>query len=325
VLSNREQERHSLRVIHRLALGRARRRYLTVGTMALVCACQRGDLIGTIVDSGSTAQVDGAVDAGLPVMRFGPPRLIPGLSASFAGDDEDPTFTGDLLELYFMSTRNGTQDIWLSQRASSAAAWGPPSLVAELSSPAQEYAPGVSLDGLNIWFGTDRNPALGGIWRSSRATRADPWSAPSPVAELATGQIDSSPAVDATETLMVFASIRPGSAGIDIYSTSRVSPSAAWGPARPVAGANSPADDFSPFVAQGGLVIFFASTRGGNADLFYSARHSTDEPFPFPVPLVDLNSPAYEADPTLSPDLTYMVFTSSRTGSRALYEAHALR
>jgi Tol biopolymer transport system component len=146
------------------------------------------------------------------------------------------------------------------------------------------------------------------------------------VSELATGQLNSSPAVDATETLMVFGSLQQGvTAGVDVYSTTRASASALWGPSQPVPGVNGPADDVAPFVAQGGLVIFFASTRGGNSDLFYSARRSTDQPFPNPVPLTDLNSPSYESDPTLSPDLTYMMFTSSRTGSTALYEARAMR
>jgi hypothetical protein len=314
-------------VITGLKIGpRNPRLWLASGALVLLCGCRRGDLLGAIPASGDAAPGDGASGMTLTPLHFAPPQLVPGLSVPFA-NDEDPTFTGDLLELYFMSTRNNmNQDLWTSRRLSAADPWGTPSMVAELSTMSAEFAPGISFDGLTIWFATDRDPTHGWIWRSTRAARTDPWSAPVPVGELARGQVDSSPAVDATETLLVLGVFQQGfTAGVDIYAATRPSASAPWGIPRPMPGVNGPADDVAPFVAQGGLVIFFASTRGGNSDLYYSSRRSTDEPFPAPVALTDLNSPSYESDPTLSPDLTYMMFTSSRAGSTAIYEAHAMR
>ena len=71
-------------------------------------------------------------------------------------------------------------------------------------------------------------------------------------------------------------------------------------------------------------MVFFTSSRSGAGDIFWSVRQSTTEPFPAPVPLVDLNSPAYDSDPSLSQDLTYILFDSQRSGVSDIYEAHSL-
>src|SRR3954470_1145563 len=90
--------------------------WLASGALALLCGCRRGDLLGTIPASGDAAPGDGAPDVTLPPLRFAAPQLVPGLSVPFA-NDEDPTFTGDLTELYFMSNRNmGNRDLWTSRR-----------------------------------------------------------------------------------------------------------------------------------------------------------------------------------------------------------------
>lgn len=302
------------------------------------CA-QRGDLLGfaEAVDggrsddgaAGSLGTDDGGSRPGAP--RFAAPTLVAALSDPQA-DDEDPTFTGDLRELYFSSTRlaNTTSDIWVSRRLSSAEPWGPPALVPELSSPGIDRSPSVSLDGLAMWFATDRDVTRGRLWRSSRASRFDaqgapvPWDIPVPVVELASPSFDAAPSVDATETTLFFASIRPGSAGSDIYYSTRVTVSSPWtGPLR-VPGLDTPFDEGDPFVAQGGLVVFFTLTRGGQSDLFWSARRSTDAPFAFALPVADVNSPFIDSDASLSPDLLYLMFASTRSGNFEIYETHAV-
>jgi Tol biopolymer transport system component len=239
--------------------------------------------------------------------------------------DEDPTFTGDLLELYFMSTRNGTKDIWTSRRAAATDPWGPPAPVPELSSPSNDWAPCVSLDGLSIWLATDRAGPQGHIWTATRASRADPWGAPAPVAELASSGVDFAPAVDPTLTMMFFSSNRPGGGGYDIYAVTRPSASHPWSAAAPVAGINSAFDEYDPFVAQGGLVVFFTSMRSGQGDIYWSTRRSTGEAFQPPQLLTDIDSPAYDSDSSLSTDLTYMMFSSTRSGNAEIYETHAAR
>jgi Tol biopolymer transport system component len=239
-------------------------------------------------------------------------------------NDGDPSFSADLLELIFTSNRNGTLDLWTSHRASAAEPWGTPVPVPELNSPFSDYGPAISLDGLRIWFTTDRDAQRGRLWQSSRGARQDAWDPPLPVVELASPSVDFSPSVDATETTMVFGSNRPGSAGFDVYLTRRATASARWGIPRLVPGLNSTFDDWDPFVAQAGLVVFFTSMRSGAGDILWSARQSTAEPFPPPIPLTDINSSAYDSDSSLSLDLSYLMFDSTRSGNSEIYESHAL-
>ena len=301
-----------------------RRLGIAAGSIVLLCGCgERGETLGRIngVDGGDFD--GGSIAALLPAPRFAAPQPVVALS-DVDSIDEDPTFTADLLELYFMSNRNGTKDIWTSTRASATDPWGSPHLVTELSSSGIDYSPGISLDGLDIWFATDRDMTRGRIWKSSRAARGDAWAAPTPVVELASGSIDFAPVVDANETTMLFTSNRPGSGGYDIYWTTRATTSDAWGSAQLVPGVNSASDEYDPFTAQSGLVIFFTSMRSGQGDIYWSARRSIGEPFQPPTPLADINSGSYDSDSSLSPDLRYMMFSSTRSGNAEIYETYAL-
>ncbi len=242
-------------------------------------------------------------------------------------DDEDPSFTGDLRELYFSSDRAGDSDIWVSRRANPADSWGAPTMVVELSSSGIDRSPSVSLDGLSIWFTTDRELFRGRIWRSSRPNTQSPWAPPAPVSELASPNFDSAPSIDAAETTMFFSSLHQNGSitGTDIYASTRSSVAQPWGTPVRVPGLDTTADEADPFVAQGGLVVFFTLTRNGQSDLYSSVRRSTDATFPLPWPLTDVNSSAVDSDPTLSVDLLYLMFASSRSGNIEIYESHALQ
>jgi len=286
------------------------------------------DLLGTIPSGSSGPDAGGDAGSGGPpgVPRFSPPTLVTAISDPTA-DDEDPTFTGDLRELYFSSDRAGDSDIWVSRRAGSSDPWGPPSMVVELSSSGVDRSPSVSLDGLSIWFTTDRELFRGRIWHSTRPNTQSPWAAPVPVSELASMNFDSAPSVDAAETTMFFSSLHPNSpTGTDIYASTRASVAQPWGTPVRVPGLDTAVDEADPFVAQGGLVVFFTLTRPGQSgDLYWSVRHSTDASFPVPWLLTDVNSPAAESDPTLSVDLLYLMFASGRSGNIEIYESHALQ
>ena len=284
-------------------------------------SCQRSELLGTISRDAAASTPP----------RFSPPVLVTALSDTTA-IDEDPTLTGDLRELFFMSTRDGDRDIWTSRRDAADAAWGPPVRVAELDSPASDWAPAVSLDGLRIWFASDRaDVGRGQLWRATRASRVAAWDPPAPVAELASGSVDFAPAIDATETTLLLSSDRVnataavGGADFDIYGATRATTGAAWGWPASVPGINSGSDEYDPFVAQAGLVVFFTSMRSGMGDLYWSSRSSLSESFAPPVALEDVNSADYDSDATLSSDLGTMMFSSTRSGNAEIYEARAIQ
>ncbi len=258
----------------------------------------------------SDVDADAALDAGFLMTPFGTPTLVTAL-ADIDADNEDPSMTGDSLELYFMSNRNGTGDIWVSLRSSPDAGWGAPQPVMELNTDG-----GVSLDGLTMWFSRS-----GAIWVTTRGARGQPWSPPSPVSELNKVGSQLDPAVDESSLLMFFASNR-ADAGYDLYSSSRPNTMATWGDPAPITGVNSASDDLDPFVGSYGLQVWFASSRSGAGDLFWSYRGSTTDAFVAPIPLDSLNTATKESDPTLSADFRYILFASNRIGMPQIYEAY---
>ncbi len=116
-----------------------------------------------------------------------------------------------------------------------------------------------------------------------------------------------------------------GGANYDLYWSSRANASSPWEAPQPVPGVSGPSDEYDPFVAQGGLVIFFTSMKSGAGDIYWSARQSISEPFETPVLLTDVDSTAYDSDSSLSPDLGYMMLSSTRSGNAEVYETHAIR
>jgi Tol biopolymer transport system component len=274
---------------------------------------------------------DGAVDADVdvdaaPLGAFGIPRVISELSDPSAGDD-DPTLTGDRLELYFNSNRTGgvgRADIWVSTRLATTDAWGAPSLVAELSSPEQETAPEVSADGLSIWFGSDRagGQGAGDIWVSTRSDRSMPWATPIVVSELSSPDNDTASAPGWSGLVMVLESTRAGAASsADLYQATRASTASAWATPSPMVEINTNSHEGSPHLGPEELTLVFNSSRDGNPDLYIATRASIDEPFGTPISLTELNSPENEQDPWISDDLRHMVFVSARSGNTEIYEA----
>ena len=273
-------------------------------------------------DSADDAAPRDGPDAA-PLGPFGPPTLIAPL-ADLANDD-DPTLTADLLELYWDSARGGDDDIWVSRRASPADPWGPPALVAELSLlGVQDSDPEVAPDGLTLYYSSARPGGLGGVdlYLATRSTRADPWSAPAWIAELSSvaQEFPSNPTPDGLVILVQ--STRLGSS--DLFESRRAGIADPWGTPIPIVELNTAGQERTPHLMDGGLGLWFASDRPpslGGADLFTTARASLAGPFAAPAHVSELASAADDADPTLSPDGRYIVFMSARSGNAELWEA----
>jgi hypothetical protein len=253
---------------------------------------------------------------------FGAVSLHPALATAGASQ-ADPTLPADELELYFSTNVvGGAWDIWLCQRASSAAAWGTPSKVVELSSDALDETPEVSADGLTIYLASERpgNGTGEHLWVSHRAKRTDPWAAPVPVTDFVGGDKDLSPTLARDQLTMVFASLH--GTDWDLYMTTRLATTAPWGPPAALTELNSTAFDWDPALYRGGNSIVFASRRLGNSNsLFYAMRASASDPFSAPQPATELNVNG-DGDPWLSDDGHHIVFDSRRAGGPTkIYEA----
>ncbi len=130
---------------------------------------------------------------------------------------EDET-TGRTL-LYFTSGRPGGPgglDIYVSEaEGDSKDTFGPPSLVAELSTSYTDYQPTIRKDGLELIFASNRpgsSSSYPDLWSATRESTLDPWSAP-----VNLGAVVNSTAFEFHPTLswdgmtLIFASERGGS------------------------------------------------------------------------------------------------------------------
>jgi hypothetical protein len=265
---------------------------------------------------------------------------------------DNPTLTGDLLEIYFTTDRvSGNGDVWFATRPTATAPFGAPAPVTVVNGSSFETSSAISTDGLTLWFGSDRPGGVGAndIWISQRATRASPWSTPLNVVAL------NSPADDIPRPpgqhglVMPMASTKatgtsPASGGnYQTYLATRPTTGGQFG--APVA---IPLLDFADrstvdgFLTDDGLTMFFSSAPvaepadaavsttdagkiadGGvaNSDLFVAWRLSTTASFTPWQPLGDLNTAADERDPWLSPDGQTLYFTSDRSGVLSIYTA----
>jgi hypothetical protein len=95
-----------------------------------------------------------------------------------------PCISADELELYFFSRRSGGYgdgDLWVTTRATVNDGWGAPvNLGPTINTPSYEGFPGISPDGLLLFFGSNRPGGSGGldVYVARRATRKDPWGPP---------------------------------------------------------------------------------------------------------------------------------------------------
>jgi len=282
--------------------------------------------------------------------HFDTPVLVAELASPSRTDN--PTLTGDLLEIYFTTDRvSGNGDVWFATRATATAPFGTPAPVTAVNGDSFETSSAISTDGLTLWFGSDRAGGVGAndIWVSQRATRASAWSPPVDVVALNSPADDIPRPPGQHALVMPMAStkgtaINPASGGnYQTYLATRANPGAPFG--APVAIPELAYADHSTvdgFLTDDGLTMFFSSAplaepadaavsaadggRSGdggvaNSDLFVAWRRSTSELFSAPQELVDLNTPADERDPWLTPDGTTLYFTSTRGGALNIYTA----
>lgn len=277
-------------------------------------------------DGGGSLPDGGGADAGDPeeLGPWGTPTVIPALSN--VAEDDDPTVTGDLRELYFDSDRDGGHDIWVSTRESASAPWGEPEKVEALSVSASDGEPQISADGRTIWFASLRGGAnTSGAWDifvSTRSDRESPWSKPEPVPELNSDDTDFHLSPDAAHTYALLSSNRPNGFDYDTYEVSRSSAEGAWNMPTLVPALNSGVHDANVTLTPDALHAYFDSTRSGSdgRDLWVASRTDTGQSFEPPSRIEELASGDRDSDPWVSADLRYMVFASDRSGDMEIYQ-----
>jgi Tol biopolymer transport system component len=129
--------------------------------------------------------------------------------------------------LFFNSDRPGgagAPDIYVSQLMPDG--FGPPTRIAELSSPASDNRPSVRFDGLEVVLFSNRAGSFGGadLWSATRETVFDSWSTPVNLGPVVNSVVnDIHPYIASDRRTLYFASPRAGGFGmIDLYVSTRV-------------------------------------------------------------------------------------------------------
>ena len=187
------------------------------------------------------------------------------------GFEGKPALSADGLELYFVSDRPGAlggpgdQDIYVTRRASVNGTWSPPERVpSPISSAFFDITPTISLDGLALYFGSNRpgpfSPPWPDLWVSHRASVTQPWGEVVHLGSgintpLFEGSIDISP----DQRTAFFAGVTPDFV-FDIFVSRRSSTDEPFGPRvklpPPI---DSEGHDYGPALTPDGHVMFFSS------------------------------------------------------------------
>jgi hypothetical protein len=253
--------------------------------------------------------------------------------------DLGPTVSKDGLSLYFTSDRLGgfgSNDIWVSQRASQESQWGVPvNLGAVINTTAIEGVPSFSRDEHWMFFNSNREGGfgLGDIWVSYRRHIHDDfgWEPPvnvgsgvnTPSVEQGTSFLPN----DAGSPLLFFGSDRPGGPGMfDIFVSEQL-PDGSFGPATAVVELSTEAIDLRPSVRFDGLEMFLFSNRPGTLggfDLWVSTRATVFDSWSTPTNLGPIvNSTANDQNQHIAPDRQTLYFASNRPGGFGSFDLWA--
>ncbi|UCC99804.1 MAG: protease inhibitor I42 family protein, partial [Phycisphaerales bacterium] len=127
--------------------------------------------------------------------------------------DNHPSISTDSLTLYFDSRRtggSGSDDIWVTTRATTNDPWGKPvNLGPTINTNNIDLSPNISSEGLTFFFDTripDRD-----IWLTTRRTPDDDWGTPVNLGPpVNTSYDDTDPSICVDGSMLYFASYRPG-------------------------------------------------------------------------------------------------------------------
>lgn len=262
---------------------------------------------------------DGAVLA-----PFGAPMEQTALAST--RDDQMPSLTADMLEIYFGSSRNcgNCFDVFVATRTSVTAAWGTPTEMTALTNAARDMAPEITPDGLTLYYASERQQPAGGsdIWFTTRPDRTSAWASPQRETNLSTAGYDTDPALSDDGLTMMLTSDGAGGTGAAIYMATRASLTSPWGTPVLVSELDSPLHDSAASLRDGGHTLYMArEVSTGQMDIFYATRTSATTPFGTPVLLANVNGGPLDFDAWVSADQHTLYFASDRSGTMKIYEA----
>ena len=183
-----------------------------------------------------------------------------------------PSISADGLSLFFESPRTGgygSFDLWVTTRATKDDDWGTPvNLGPSVNSSSSDATPGISADGLSLFFESTRSGGYGNfdLWVTTRTTPDADWSAPVNLgATVNSSAWDGGPRISADGLALFFMSRRTGGSGnYDLWITTRETTNDDWGiPINLGPTVNNSAGEVPGSISADGLLLFFDSDQPG--------------------------------------------------------------
>jgi len=187
--------------------------------------------------------------------------------------------------------------------------------------PAADYwSPSVTSNNLTIYFGGSRTGQAEHIFSTTRPS-VDAQFIETTLTPGVNSTAAEGTAVESFDGLsLYFYSTRAGGQGDrDIWVATRTDRSGAFGQPSPLDSINSDGMDHLPWLSRDERLLVFSSARAGgegSSDVWFTLRESVGEAFGTPVPLLGVNTSAYEGRAALTADRLSVVFASMRPGGQ---------
>lgn len=241
-------------------------------------------------------------------------------------DEANPTFTEDLLEIYFSSSRAGGpggEDVWYATRLTRAEAFGPPRLIPSINSELDETSPAISADGLTLYVASDRPDGTSernmNIWRTTRASTQSAWG-PLIYVDGLNSEWDDVPRPLGLGGLAMPLASRRGGDAYQTYLGRRRDVGAEFDTVEPLDELwSSGSSTVDAFMTNDGMMVFFTREPAeGQGELYMAWRTSLQEDFGEAVALPFVNTSSDERDPWVSADGQRLFFASNRRDGKGL-------
>ena len=204
---------------------------------------------------------------------------------------------------------------------------------------AYAWAANISIDGLELYFSSDRAGGYGGydVWVATRPTTEDDWGSPTNLGPTVNSSSDDEcPDISVDGLSLYLTSNRPGGHGAkDIWVATRDTTYDNWGePVNLGSAVNSTADEIDASISTNGLELYFSGWRSGHArpggyghaDLWVTRRVTKHDAWGEPVNLGPVvNRSSQDARPCLSFDGVLLFFDSQRAGGYGLIDLYVTR
>ena len=298
--------------------------------------------LGTLSSAAGQSGPQGAPDcAAGPRLCYDLPVNVGPLinTANFEGG---PSLSQDGLTLLFGAARQNSlgqldEDIYIATREAISEPFGPPqNLGAPVNSVGYgDYSPELSHDGLTLYFSSSRPGGLGegDLYVTTRESIDDPWEPPQNLGpNVNTPYFEGQPSTSANGKTLYWDSVRPDGLGdFDIWMATRANVGRDFGPAVNVGPeVNTVGPEFGAAISQNEKQLFFSSGRSGNVgqiDIWVVERKEKSGPWGISINVDTLNSPFFQAMPTLrrnGRELCFMAFRPEGCGGLDVWCANRM-